>query len=303
MQPMPGLPDLLALASRSVRGYWRWFGHELTHPTARNYVVLLVGVTAAVLLLERIAPWRREQAFFRRDFWLDAFYAFFNFFGFSLLGYVAVADVSARLFTDTLRAVGLGSLIVLDLGALPAPVQALAFFVVRDAIHYGIHRLLHRVPWLWRFHEVHHSVLEMGVAAHLRYHPMETVVYRTLEFLPLAMIGFSVQDFFVVHAIALTIGHLNHANLRIPLGPLRFVLNSAEMHILHHARAIPDAHGVNYGLSLSVWDYLFGTAWDPPGDRRATELGYEGVSRMPPAFLAQLLAPFRAADAGRPPGA
>ncbi len=289
------MDSLVDLGLRSFRGYARWFVHELTHPSLHNYVVLLVLVSAAVMVLERVAPWRRAQRFFRRDCGLDAFYVVFNFFGFGLLGFVAVSDVTASIFARAMASIGVRDLAVVDLVGLPVFVQWLVYFVVRDLIQYGIHRLLHRVPMLWRIHQVHHSVLEMGFAAHLRYHPLETVVYRTLEFLPLALLGFSVTDFFVVHAFALTIGHLNHANFSVPFGPLRYLLNSAEMHILHHARIGPEPRGVNFGITLSIWDYLFGTAWDPSGDRAATPLGFPGIEGYPSGFFGQLVAPFRAA--------
>lgn len=57
-------------------------------------------------------------------------------------------------------------------------------------VQWNTHRLLHKVPFLWEVHKVHHSVREMGYAAHLRYHFGETIVYRTIEYIPLAIISF-----------------------------------------------------------------------------------------------------------------
>ena len=73
--------------------------------------------------------------------------------------------------------------------AFPIAVQLLLMFVLRDFIQYWTHRLLHRVPVLWSFHKVHHSVEQMGFAAQLRFHWMETVVYRAVQYLPLAMVS------------------------------------------------------------------------------------------------------------------
>src|SRR5690606_27539274 len=131
-------------------------------------------------------------------------------------------------------------------------------------------------------HKVHHSVKEMGFAAHLRFHWMETVVYRTIEYIPLGMIGFGIQEFFLVHIVATAIGHFNHSNIRIPLGPFRFLFNNPQMHILHHARELPPQHryGVNFGISLSLWDYLFGTAYDKDNDGDVL-LGFEGDDQFP----------------------
>jgi len=198
-------------------GYARYLGREIVDPSAHSYVYGLIALSAVVYALELAFPWRKNQPRLRRDFWLDGFYMFFNFFLFSLIGYHAVASVVEALFTDARNAIGLTSLVALDVSAWPAWVQMLTLFVFRDFIHYWIHRLLHRVPRLWEVHKVHHSVTQMGFAAHLRYHFGETLVYRTLEYIPLGLIGFGVTEFFAVHMIALTIGHLNHANLRLPM--------------------------------------------------------------------------------------
>jgi len=48
------------------------------------------------------------------------------------------------------------------------------------------HNLLHRVPWLWTFHKVHHSITTMDWIGNWRFHWMEIVVYKTLQWLPLA---------------------------------------------------------------------------------------------------------------------
>lgn len=287
------MTSLLHSFERSFVGYARWVWSEVRDVSPHSYFWLLVGLSATVALLEVLRPWRREQPFLRQDFFLDLFYVFFNFFGFGLLGYAALSDVSATLATRALAALGLPSLAWIDARGWPFLAQILLYLVARDFVEYFIHRLLHAVPFLWRIHQVHHSARVMGFAAHLRYHPLETVVYRTLEFVPMAMLGFSVGDFFVVHAFTLAIGHLNHANVRLPLGPLKYLLNSAEMHILHHAEHIPVPRGVNFGLTLSVWDWIFGTAWDPDFERSHVPLGFEDVERYPTTFLAQLAAPFR----------
>ncbi|PTB90563.1 hypothetical protein C9994_17185, partial [Marivirga lumbricoides] len=198
--------------------------------------------------------WRKNQPRIRKDFWLDAFYMFFNFFLFSLVGYYAFSNVFVQLFNDFLAIFGITNLVAFEIQTWPVWAQLLTLFILRDFIHWNVHRLLHRVPWLWEFHKVHHSVEQMGFAAHLRFHWMETIVYRTIEYIPLAMIGFGIQEFLLVHLFALSIGHFNHSNIRVPLGPLKYLFNNPQMHIWHHAKHLPVKHGVNYGISLSIWD-------------------------------------------------
>lgn len=272
------------------QSYAQYLWVELTRPHWGNYLYWLLGVSFAFFLLELLQPWRPDQPRFRQDFWLDAFYMVFNFFLFSLIIYNAASDVVVDLFNDLLRSFGIDNLVAVEVRSWPAWLQLLVLFVVRDFVQWNTHRLLHRVPWLWEFHKVHHSVRQMGFAAHLRYHWMETVVYRSLEYIPLAMIGFSITDFFIVHIFTLAVGHFNHSNWRLELGPLKYVFNNPQMHIWHHVKHLPEGrrYGINYGLTLSLWDYLFGTACIPE-DGRDIELGFPGVEEFPKTFIRQSL--------------
>ncbi len=282
--------EYVTLFVDSFRGYAAYLVREITQPGWHNYFYALIAISLGVYAFELIAPWRARQKRLRRDFGLDAFYMFFNFFLFSLVGYAALSDVCVKAFNDLLASFGIRNLVAIEVNNLPTWAQLLVLFVLRDFVHWNVHRLLHRSSFLWEFHKVHHSVLEMGFAAHLRFHWMETVVYRTLEYIPLAMIGFGIDDFIIVHLTALTIGHLNHANVVLPLGPLKYVFNNPQMHIWHHMKRFPKErrYGLNYGLSLSVWDYLFGTAY-VPSDGRDIELGFPGVEKFPRKFLAQVV--------------
>lgn len=279
-------------------GYARWVWSDVTQLGAHSYFTVLVVITGAFLLWEQLAPWR-SQPRLREGFWLDAFYLVFNFYLFGLLGFQALASTAHAVFVDGLAGIGVHDLAVVSVAGLPKAAQLGLYLVLRDLVQYGVHRLLHAVPVLWRFHRVHHSVREMGVAANLRFHPMETVVYRSLEVVPMALVGFGVDDMFLVYAFGLLVGHWNHSNVRLPLGPLRYVLNGPQMHIFHHAEVMPFQRGANFGVVLSVWDWLFGTAWVPDDGRRHA-LGFRGVALYPRGFLAQLVERFRPA---RPPAA
>ena len=285
---------ILDIIQSAYSGYARYVWSEITHPSWHNYFYWLLGLSILVWGLELAFPWRKKQAAIRQDFWLDAWYMFFNFFVFSLIGYAALSNVVVYWVRGfAADALGINQFDILDVRAWPWWGQLLTLFVVRDFIQWNIHRLLHAVPALWRFHQVHHSVQQMGFAAHLRFHWMETIVYRSIEYLPLALFGFSLTDFFAVHILALTIGHLNHANIGLNYGVLGYVFNNPRMHIWHHAKTLPDgAVGVNYGISLSVWDYMFRTSYVPASGRDIA-LGFEDVQAYPHGFLAQMAKPFR----------
>ena len=273
-------------------GYWNYLSSEILYPSWHNYFWWLLGISLVVWSLELVFPWRKNQAAIREDFWLDGFYMFFNFFLFSLIGYNAVSNVAVEVFNDFLALFGITNLVAFQIASWPVWSQFLLLFVLADFIQWNVHRWLHYSPWLWEFHKVHHSVEQMGFAAHLRYHWMETIIYKSVQYIPLSMIGFGLDDFFILHLVTILIGHLNHANVKITYGPLKYVLNNPVMHLWHHAKEIPaERNGVNYGISLSLWDYLFGTAYIP--NQNANEqLGFVDQETFPKTFFQQLIHPW-----------
>lgn len=284
----------LKIVQDAYSGYAQYLWREITHPSWGNYLYWLIGISFFFFALEVLRPWRKDQPKFRKDFWLDAFYMFFNFFLFSLIIYKAASSLVVNWFHALLGKVGITNLVAIELGSWPTWAQLLFIFIVRDFIHWNIHRMLHHVPWLWEFHKVHHSVEEMGFAAHLRYHWMENIVYRVLEYLVLALIGFGITDFIIVHLFTTVVGHFNHSNVRVPLGPLKYLFNNPQMHIWHHARDLPKNHryGMNFGLSLSIWDYLFRTAY-VPHNGRDIPLGFHDMKEFPKGFFGQMVYGFR----------
>ena len=333
------MQELWHIFTEGYKGYGTYLWHEISHPGWHNYFYALSVISLLFLLLEWIKPWRQNQPKFRKDFWLDAFYMYFNFFIFSLIIYNAGSDVIVHLVRGLVSKVTSIDLTAFDpLQAWPLWSVLLLGFILRDFIQWWTHRLLHRVSWLWEFHKVHHSVKEMGFAAHLRYHWMETVVYRTVEYLPLAFLGIGLYDFFIIHIFSLFIGHYNHSNLTVSprltgtvLGSfigiligsnafeisiigsssfssialgltfggiigyfafslfIRYLFNSPEMHIWHHAKNLPEntRYGVNFGLSLAIWDYLFKTAYIPHNGRDI-ELGFPEDKHFPKSFISQI---------------
>lgn len=280
----------IEIVQNSFSGYYNYLVNEILNPNWGNYFYWLLGISLFFWGLEIIIPWRKNQKKIRKDFWLDAFYMFFNFFLFSLIGYNAVSNVAVAFFNDGLTSIGIDNLAFFQIQSFPYWSQLLILFFVRDFIQYFIHRLLHRVPFLWNFHKVHHSVKEMGFAAHLRYHWMETIVYRSLEYIPLALIGFGINDFILVYLFTLAIGHFNHSNIYVPLGIFKYLLNNPQMHIWHHGKDIPNQYGINFGITLSVWDYIFKTNYIPKSGRDL-ELGFENDQLFPKSFISQELYP------------
>ncbi|MFD2566274.1 sterol desaturase family protein [Pseudotenacibaculum haliotis] len=264
---------------------WTWKSIIFEVPWYTNYFWGLIAISIVVWLLEIAFPWRKEQSVFRKDFWLDAFYMFFNFFVFSIVisGFYKVLELlfSGAGITNT-------SLSLIDMSSLPNWLQLVIFFILLDFVQWFTHVLLHKYSFLWNFHKVHHSVKEMGFAAHLRYHWMENILYKPLKTLGVMVLGgFEPEQAFIVHFLSIAIGHFNHANIKITWGVLKYVFNNPVMHLYHHAYTLPKGRfGVNFGISLSLWDYIFKTNYIPE-DSGTILLGFEDDDKFPKDFLRQ----------------
>ncbi len=270
--------DYIEIFLNAYKNYFNYLVSEITSFHWGNYFYGLLIVSLLIWILEIYFPWRKNQKIFRKDFWLDIFYLFFNFFLLNLIFLVALSDVTAALFENILSKVGwsLPQLTLIDASSLQFPLGLLLFFVVTDFVQWLTHRMLHKFEFLWEYHKVHHSVKEMGFAAHFRYHWMEPIIYKSMLYLPIAIVGgFSLDQVFIVHMIAISIGHLNHANVNIDYGFLKYIFNNPKMHIWHHSKELPNTYGVNFGISLSLWDYLFKTDYIPH-DGRDIPLGFDG---------------------------
>src|SRR5690606_35291741 len=207
----------LEIISNSYSGYWNYLKTEILSITYwDNYFYGLIIISLTVWILEIAFPWREEQAIFRKDFWLDTFYMFFNFFLLNLIVFIALSNTVAEFFNDILELAGLSlyNFQLFEINALPKPLGLFIFFIVAYFVQCNTHMLFHRVPFLFNFLKVHRSVKYMGFAAHFRYHWMDSVVYKFNLYIPLSIIGgFEAQDMPFFHFFIITIGHLNHANL------------------------------------------------------------------------------------------
>lgn len=264
---------------------WTWKSVLFDVPWYTNYFWGLIVISLMVWGLEIRFPWRKEQSVFRKDFWMDGFYMFFNFFLFAIAisGFYAVLGI---LFKD--MGITAKSLALLDPTSWPMWAQLTVFFIVLDFVQWFTHTLLHKYSFLWKFHKVHHSVKEMGFAAHLRYHWMENVLYKPLKTFGVMILGgFEPEQAYIVHFIAITIGHFNHSNIKITWGPFKYLINNPVMHLYHHAYDLPEGrYGVNFGISLSLWDYIFKTNYIPE-DSGTIELGFPGDDTFPKDFVRQ----------------
>jgi len=257
----------------------------------RGYFFWLMMVSLFCWILERLAPWRTEQKAFRKGIGQDFFWLIFN----GHYAGVALAFITSWLIQQASRLNGWqfpSPESIQLLAGSPLWVQFIVFLVLKDFLEWGVHNLLHRVPWLWEFHKLHHSIEELDWIGNMRFHWMEIVVYKTLTFLPLVMLGVNGTVILWIAIFGTLIGHLNHSNLKIDWGIFRYVINSPRMHVWHHDVILRGQHGKNFGIIFSVWDWLFGTAFMPKGAEQPAQLGFESMEKFPAGLLSRLIYPF-----------
>jgi sterol desaturase/sphingolipid hydroxylase (fatty acid hydroxylase superfamily) len=173
----------------------------------------------------------------------------------------------------------------------PLVLQFVEIVLVADLAEYAVHRAFHRVPWLWRFHEIHHSAQAMDWLASSRLHLVDIVVTRGLSFIPLYVLGFSAPAVYAYLVFVSFHAVFIHTNVRFRFRPLERWLVTPRFHHWHHAAA-REAVDRNFAIHLPWLDRLFGTYYFPEG-RWPAAYGLGGP-RVPEGWLRQLLWPLRA---------
>jgi len=283
--------------------YWAHRTGLMVLAQATGFAVLIyLAASLTVLLLEM----RRSgsTAIVRsRAFMHDVAYAALYRGG---LFQVFIWAVIANTFESQLSFLKLGWL-----SDIPLLVSVPVYWIIGDFLLYWLHRLYHRVPFLWAFHAVHHAEQELNTLSQNRRHPVEGVLNGLALYLPLAFVlGVSTRSWVPWYVTAQILEALQHAQLDWRFGPLYRWIVSPVFHSIHHSTE-PRHHDRNFGSMFSCWDYLFGTA--AAERERPLRYGLEGptIAETIPDQL--VLGPLRllrwrrpaapsGAHAGPPPG-
>ena len=173
---------------------------------------------------------------------------------------------------------------------LPFALQLGIVYVLADFGRYWQHRLHHLVPFLWRFHALHHSVERMSVFKTSRSHFVERYLQQVAMFSLLYLLGCPLELLVWYIIPNSVIGLLDHSNLDVQLGPLERVIMGPKGHRLHHSAA-PEDMDTNFGSAITLWDVVFRTFRDPT---RVPQPELVGIldDPIPRDFLRQYLSPF-----------
>ena len=247
------------------------------------FVLDLLLSGALFIFIEKLVPKYEDQAVLRPEWQLDLLYFGFNHMmisGFMLIG---------NAFAPTLFGWAVNAHVQGFVSGLPIIVQFLVLLACADFMQYWVHRGFHELPGMWNFHAVHHSTEHMDWLAGSRQHFVDTLVTRSMAMVPLYLLGAdkAALDAYVIFAAAQAV--FIHANVRIPFGPLKYVLATPQFHHWHHSSDKP-AIDTNYSVHLPLWDKLFGT-YHMPDEHWPAEYGT--VTRLPRTYIGQLMYPFK----------
>jgi sterol desaturase/sphingolipid hydroxylase (fatty acid hydroxylase superfamily) len=218
-------------------------------------VTLAVVVGSLVLVFCAEAYWPRR----RREF--PALRRRLGNLGVWLLNLILAAFVFARPATFRLQ---LEALSAIGLPTWPIANAGLSFvvgFLLLDLFRYGVHRCKHAVPFLWRFHALHHSDPDVDVTTSVRQHPGDYLISSAAFWSVVILLDIPAPVALSYGIAVFAIEAIQHGNIRLP-EPLerwlRPMLVTTDMHRIHHSILANQANA-NYGAMLSVWDRLLGT--------------------------------------------
>lgn len=215
-----------------------------------------------IILMERLFPYRKGLKFFREGFWVDlVWYTIIQSYFLKILIFDYIIqpinhsfDWSAYQFVKHWS----------------VPVQVLFFLITHDFYIYWFHRFQHANKYLWRTHEAHHSGKEVDFLEGSRSHILEIIINQTVEFLPIIVLGADPAVLPIKALLDAVFGMFIHANIDVKMGKWKYIFNSPELHLWHHANYQEVFHA-NFSTKFAFWDYLFGTAYFPgnkPGNER-----------------------------------
>lgn len=242
----------------------------------RRYEVAFI---VAAIAFELIVRSHAATRLFSKSYGLDLIYAAFYRLG-----------VFTVLLDRPLRTILYDNLTFQMFAEAPIWVRVAAYLIALDFANYWVHRIEHWSPSLWAFHQVHHSQEHLTIMATYRNHPIDTWL-RSFVGPVLFMFFFGIPPaVWLPMAILWDVNlNLSHLDVNWRYGPLRWLLVSPVFHSIHHS--VEERHqNRNFGMTLSIWDHLFGTADNTP-DRPAA-VGLPGWT-VRESFVAHCVAPFR----------
>ena len=208
----------------------------------------------ALILAETIWP-RRELVLGRYPRWLThALFFLTNAVVGRLLALIVVVATAANWAAQN-------SFGLLNQTGWPWWLETALAFTILDFAVWLQHVAMHKIPFLWRLHAVHHSDRDLDATTALRFHPFELIVSTLYKSAWVALLGVPVLVALAFELWLNANALFNHSNIKLPAHAdrwLRRLLVTPDMHLVHHS-TVADDQRHNYGFALTIWDRIFGT--------------------------------------------
>lgn len=253
-----------------------------------------------------------RHAFPRRVYWSRSFAVDVQIFLFGRLiapmrwvALVVSVTAAASILADGLTGL-FGPITASPLSPFATAIFAVVMVLAFDLGTYISHRMSHQMPVLWAFHRVHHSAEELNPLTLERKHPVYSLLSLLIDCIIVAPLQGVILYLFGSEASVAVLaaanmafiafgycaGSLRHTHIWLSYGPvLDRILVSPALHQIHHSKA-PKHFDRNYGEVLAIWDWMFGTLYQPK-EREELEFGIGDEAVQPhPNLIAAMVEPF-----------
>ena len=247
------------------------------------FVLNLILLGTIFVPIERLCK-KRDQPIFRNEWREDLLYFFVGSLFVQVLTFLSLTPaftiLGATEWASSFRNV---------VASQPVWLQFIEIMFLTDVVQYWFHRAFHEVPWLWKFHAVHHSAKQMDWIAGSRMHFIEILLLRTFTTLPMYTMGFSESALYGYIFFVYLFSVFVHANIRYHFGFMQYVVATPRFHHWHHG-IDREAININYAVHFPVLDRLFGT-YHLPDDEWPEGYGIAGHP-VPRGYWKQFWYPF-----------
>jgi sterol desaturase/sphingolipid hydroxylase (fatty acid hydroxylase superfamily) len=238
--------------------------------------MLLIGALIFIPFEHLFAE--RPQKIFRKGLVVDLIYLLLN--GFIIK--VAIVMMAAGILSAA--AAFVPQSLTQAVSGQPVWLQVAEIILITDIGVYWSHRAFHKIPALWKFHAVHHGIEELDWLGAFHSHPMDTIVTKAISLTPIFLLGFSEASIAVYSSVYFGHAMLIHSNVRIPFGPVKWLIASPQFHHWHHANQ-REAYDKNFAGQLPFLDMIFGT-YNVTGDKVPDKYGVDDP--IPSSYFGQI---------------
>jgi sterol desaturase/sphingolipid hydroxylase (fatty acid hydroxylase superfamily) len=248
----------LAMAMDGAQTF-TWFFENVIRPAGRAVKNVFTNpftyfALAAILVIEKLMPAKRDQKIFSVGFAQDTMWFLFDIFA------QATLIAALAMFWHTLYQKHFSFLTIRAIEEFPFWLRLAIAVLVADFAGYLHHYMRHKIWWMWPFHAIHHSQKELNLFTAVRYHILEYMLTAVIYVFFFGIFTMNPHTVIYYTIFYNWYTKLTHANIKTNFGILRYILVTPQSHRIHHS-FLPEHKDKNMGILFSVWDYMFGTQY------------------------------------------